>query len=235
MSRKKYTKEQLEQLKKQVEERKRLSEEAKKAKLKEDAAIFYKWPGKILKVGAIISFLISLLFFLDNFLPTSYQKHEIKSATEERYDIISQDGWHVICTYVHVCLADDCSYDFFIHEKEFLKAKPLDYIEVEKTSLFNINTGFRVGEGETLSEKRVNAHIFAQYVLPIFIMLFSLLWIPMKPEKNAQIIVFGYIMMLLLPFLMSFMIKHIYEYRFDKGFYEMNIRDLDLDQTSVST
>jgi hypothetical protein len=227
---KKYTKAELAQLKKQVDERKRINEENRRVKLKKDAAIFYKWPGKVLKGAAIVSFVLSLLFFIDNFLPTSYHKHEIVDAVEERYDIMSKDGWHVICTYNHVYLNDNGTYDYFIHEKEYLKAKPLGYIEIAKTPIFHINTGFRVGEGETLSEKRIYAHPFAQYILPIFIMLFSLLWIPLKPEKNAQIIVFGYILMGLLPLLLSFFVKHTLEYRFDTGVYEMHIHDLELDQ-----
>lgn len=225
-----YTKQELEQLKKQVAERKRLNEEARKAKLKEDAAIFYRWPGKVLKIAAIVSFIISFLFLIDNFLTPNYHKETIKSVSDERYDIMTQDGWHIICTYEHVCLSDDCSYDFFIHEKEYLKSKSLGYLEIAKSPIFHINTGFRVGEGDNLTEKRIETHLFAQYFLPIFIMFFSLLWIPMKPEKNAQIIVFGYILMIVLPLLMSFMIKHIYEYRTDLGFYEMSIEDLELDQ-----
>lgn len=230
MAKKKYTKEQLEQLKKQVTERKRLSEESKRTQLKKEAAIFYQWPGKLLKVGAILSLVLGLLFFTDSFLPTTYHKHEIESAVEDRYDIMTQDGWHVICAYMYVSLDDNESYVYFMHEKEYLKAVPLGYVEIAKTPIFHINTGFRVGEGDTLSEKTIYANYFAQYMLPIFLILLPLLWIPMKPEKNAQIIVFGYILMLLLPLLLSFLVKHTIEYRSDKGSYEMHIEGLELDQ-----
>lgn len=217
-------------MKKQVAEQKRLKEEKEQEQLKQRAAIFKRLPGKILKGVAVFSFVFSLLLFVDNFLPTSYHKHEIHSAIEERYDIISHDGWHVICTYMHVCLKDDCSYDYFIHEKEYLKAKPLGYIEVEKTPIFHINKGFRVGKGDTLAQKRVYLHLYAHIALPIFLMILSLFWILLKPEKNAQIITFGYILMITFPFLLFFMFKHTYAYRFDHGIYEMNLNDIELDQ-----
>lgn len=224
----KYTKEQLAQMQELIKKRKKAEADAYKASMLEKSAIFRKPIGKALKLIAWIGLIVSSVYFIDIFLSPNFSEKKIEFAEDEILDVYSQDGYHVPVTYYWVYLNKNKDFGIFMFHGTYEIAQPSGSVWIGQSPIFGTPTSFMVKDEVEQQIKSLKVDYPYTRILPITIFIVCLLWVLMNPADNIQFVIYGYFSMFVIPILLILFFLNIGNNFQDKGFYEMDIKDLRL-------
>ncbi len=197
-----------------------------KAELERKAELFKKWPGKVLKITAILLVVFSVTLIIDSFLKPTYKEYEIHDAEYEIYDVISRDGYGIHAKYFHVYLDEEKDFQVFIYMYEYYLAKYKNVVEIGSTPIFRTPRRFRVGFDDMVIDKSLEFDVGLRRGLPIFFIILGSTFLLMNFKHNSQTLAFGHLSFVLLPVSLIIVLVLSLSCFSPSGQYTMDISEL---------
>lgn len=227
-SRRKLTREEIENNLKKAAANKAEKEKLHLAQIEKKSAIFKKAPGKILWWFSLLSVLLALIFITDNFLQKKYTSFDILSSKQDKVGLYI-GGDAVYSTFYWAYLNSEETFGIHMHKNEFLALEKEGVINVGRSPIFNNPSNFKVkDEFGFIQTVNIGVNINTMLLLPLFILFFSIIWLFSKPQKSLQWIMFGYINMIVLPILILVLVLQILNLYNNVGLYEIIIGELTI-------
>jgi hypothetical protein len=220
-----------EELAKNKEKARQLKAEAEaknQKRITEKSAIYKKTPGKILWGLCLLISIFSATLIADNWIGTSYSQFDIKDSAEDKVGLI-KGGYVISSTFNWVYLNDNNSFGMHIHHKDFEEINKSEHVNLGHSKIFNVPDHIKYTNQIGLNEKiPLESNLDYSFFLPLFLLIFSGLWLFAKPTKSMQWIMYGYIMMVILPIGFSILILKVFSWLTHIGLYEIQIGALNL-------
>lgn len=216
-----------EQLREKVERIKAEKLAREKAELEKSSRIFRGRLGKIIKIGALLSLILSSLYTIDRNLEPSFEEVEIYEEMWETHDVISHDGWHIPATYYHVYLNEDNSYEIFIYMYDYLLAKASNKLEMGYSPIFGIPMQYRAEYKGAKVQKGFEINYGLTVIMPIVIIVFSLIFLLVPFHISPQAVTIGYVGMVFTPIMLIGISIMCLAGINKEGQYEMNMQQLE--------